>query len=490
LENVPLAGKKTQIPASKGQGAMDGTRYLESLRDGREIWVNGEKIQDVTTHPYFATVAKEIARLYDLQYDPATQDDMTYVNESGLRVSYSYLLPQSPEDLLARRRNTEVWARESFGMMGRFPDFCAAMIVGMYDVRAELAKINPAFATNIENYLHYARSHDLSISHGLHDPARDKSKRPEEDPDRCLRIVEERDDGLVVRGARFVTLGPLTNELIIAPTQILNEREGEFALWFALPVATPGVKLICREPLSRRQNPDDHLISMRFDEQDVIVIFDDVFVPRERVFLARDPEAANTLFRRRVMPWAGYVSGLQLLARMELLIGVGHLIAETGGMSDRPNIMLELGELVTYKQVFASILRAAEIDGTTTSGGHYAPARTLHLRSMIAQASERIVQILEHIGSSSLIFTASANDLNTPELQPFLEKYYSGKDTDAMTRQKLCKLGWELTGDSFGGRQQLYERLHSGSPDMITSNVYRLYDKTNAVAMVERLLDL
>ena len=471
-------------------GAMDGAGYLESLRDGREVWVNGEKVQDVTTHPCFASVAKEIARLYDLQHDPATRDTMTYEDEDGLRVSYSYLPPKSPEELLARRRNTEIWARESYGMMGRFPDFCAAMIVGMYDVRAELAEINPMFGPNIENYLRYARQHDLSLSHGLHDPAMDKSKRPEQDPDRCVRIVEERDNGIVVRGARFVTLGPLTNEVVIAPTQVFNEREAEFALWFAVPVATPGVKQICREPFTRYRNPEDHPVSTRFDEQDVMVIFDDVLVPWERVFLARDPEAANTLFRQRVMSWASYTSALQLLARLELMIGVGHLMAETVGMSGRPNIVQEMGELVTYKKMFESIIRAAEIDCTLSPGGHYALARTLHLRSMIGQTSERIVQILEHVGTSSLVFTAMAGDFDAPELKPFLDVYYSGKDTDARSRQKICKLAWELTGDSFGGRQQLYERLHSGSPEMIVSNVYRQYDKSNAVAMVKRLLDL
>jgi aromatic ring hydroxylase len=220
------------------------------------------------------------------------------------------------------------------------------------------------------------------------------------------------------------------------------------------------------------------------------MVFDDVLIPWERVFLMRDTHKANTLFRSRVMAWAGYASVLQLLARLELIIGVGHLMAETAGMSTRPNIILEMGELVSYKKMFESIIRAAEIDCDHTPGGHYALSNVPHLRSLIAHTSERIVQIIEHIGTSSLIFTAMSNDLKVPELKPILERYCAGKDTDAYVRQKICKLAWELTGDSFGGRQQLYERLHSGSPDMLMGNVYRQYDKSNAISMVKELLDL
>jgi 4-hydroxyphenylacetate 3-monooxygenase len=415
---------------------------------------------------------------------------MTYETEAGLRASYSYLAPKSAEDLLARRRNTEVWARESYGMMGRYPDFCAGIIVGMYDVRDELAKVKPEFGANITNYLAHARDHDLSLSHGLHDPAMDKSLRPRDDPDRCLRIVKERDDGIVVRGARFVTLGPLTNEVVIAPTYVLREDEAEFALWFAMPVATPGIKQICRTSFAQDRDPTDYPTSTRFDEQDSLVIFDDVLVPWERVFLANAPDQCNKLFRARVMTWASYASVLQLLARIELIIGVGHLLAKTSGTETRPGIIAEMGELVMYSQLFRSVIRAAEVDCVETPGGNISLGPAPHLRALITSTSERIVTILEHIGTSSLIFVPSAEDMAVPELRKYIEIYGRGKGVDADFRQRLCKLAWELTGDSFGGRQQLYERLHSGSPEAVIANVYHRYDTTNAVQMVEKLLSL
>jgi 4-hydroxyphenylacetate 3-monooxygenase oxygenase component len=467
----------------------DGRSYLESLRDGREVWVHGERVRDVTNHPAFAAVCREIARIYDLQSAPGTRDAMTYLDENGVRVSYSYLMPTSPDDLLRRRRNGEIWARESFGMLGRYPDFCAAMTVGFADVRDELARVDEAFAENVMRYHRAASEKDLCLSHGLHDPAMDKSLRPEQDPDRCLRIVKELDSGFVVRGARMVTLGALSNEILIAPTYPLNEREADHAIWFAIPVSAPGLRQICRAPFAPNRNGFDHPVSTRFDEPDTLAVFDDVLVPWDRVFLARQPLLAGQLFRSRVMAWASYAAAVQLLAKLELFIGVGHMMAATCGMAERPNVLAELGELVTYAQVFQSIVRAAEVDCQKTPGGHIAPGSLIHQRAFITLVSERIVSILEHIGTSSLIFVPTAEDFQVPELAPFVDLYGKGKNFSAVDRAKLCRLAWELTGDSFGGRQQLYERLHSGDPATIIAAVYQRYDKTKAVDIVKQLLE-
>jgi aromatic ring hydroxylase len=287
----------------------------------------------------------------------------------------------------------------------------------------------------------------------------------------------------------MVTLGALSNEILVAPTYPLNEREADHAIWFAIPAAAPGLRQVCRAPFAPGRNGFDHPMSTRFDEPDTLAIFDDVLVPWERVFLARQPLAAGQLFRSRVMPWASYAAAVQLLAKLELFIGVGHLMATTCGMSDRPNVLAELGELATYAQVFQSIVRAAEVDCQTTPGGHVAPGSLIHQRAFIALVSERLVSILEHLGTSSLIFIPTAEDFRVPELEKHLDLYGRGKDFSAIDRAKLCRLAWELTGDSFGGRQQLYERLHSGDPATIIAAVYQRYDKTNAVDIVKRLLE-
>lgn len=484
---VTTAANRAPQTKPLGPGALDGRRYLDSLRDGREVWLNGEKIKDVAAHPLFRGMAEELARLYDLQHAAATRDQMTFVNDNGVRVSYSYLEPRSREDLLLRRRNAEIWSRESYGLMGRYPDFCAAITVGFKDAGDELAKIDPAFAKHAAWHHQFASENDLCLGHGLHDPNMDKTLRPEQDPDRCLRIVKEKDGGIVVRGARFVTLAPFSHEMQIAPTYVLNEREANMALWFAIQSNAPGLKILCREPFSGR-NSFDHPASSRFEEQDALVVFDDVFVPWERVFLARQPLLANRLFRSRVMAWAAHAGAVQQLAHLDMFVGVSHLMAKVGGIDNRPHVQTLLGELITYKAVLDAVLRDAETNYVTTPNGLVAPGPLLHQRTFTTLVSERIGNILEHIGSSGLIFQPTAKDFESAELRPLLDLYYRGRNTTAVERTKLSKLAWEMTGDSFGGRQQLYERLHSGDPNTLLAALYQRYDHSRPVAMVNKLL--
>lgn len=478
----------SSVTPQSAPGIMTGARYIESLRDGREVWLHGERIADVTKHPAFANVIRTIADLYDLQHQSPTQDVMTYVDADGVRGSVSYLPPTSPAELLTRRRNTELWTERSFGMLGRLPDFCAAMIVGYYDARNELNALHPGFGDNAARYLTFARHNDLALSHGLHDPHMDKTLRPKQDPDRCLRIVRERDDGVVVRGARFCTLGPLSNEVVVSPTYVLADDEPEFAIWFTCPVNLPGIRQICRDPFTLHPQTADHPLSTKYDEQDVLLIFDDVLIPWERIFLMRKPKEANQLFRSRVMAWAGYASVLQLIARLELIIGTAHLLAETGGIANRPHVMLEMGELVSYAGMFKGMLRAAEVDCVKTPGGHYMLGDTAHIRPLITLTSERIVSIFEHVATSAPVFTPTAEDFDVPELRPLIDIYGRGKGVDASYRHRLCRLAWDLAVDSFGGRQQLYERLHSGSPEVLVSAAYQRYDKTKGIAMVKQLI--
>ena len=473
---------------TRGTGAMTGAQYLESLRDDREVWLGGERVRDVTTHPAFASVCQSLAAVYDAQCDPATRDAMTYALPDGRRVSYSYLLPTTGAELLQRRRNAEAWAAATFGMIGRFPDFCAALVVGLYDIPGTARRARPEFAANVVAYHRFAQEHDLSLSHALHDPTMDKSQRPEQDPDRCIRVVAERDDGIVVRGARpLTTFTPFSNEILVYPMTVLNAREPEFAVWFAVPIATPGLKVLCRETYTRHRTTLDHPLSVRFDEQDATVIFDDVLVPWERVFLANDPARANAL-RLPLFKWAGYSSLTRMLVKLDLMIGTAHLMAATSGADGSPHVQEELGELIMYTEMCRSALRGAELDCNTTPGGLTAPSDVYHIRTFMASAAEHLVDLLRHIGTSAQLGTPMDADFDVPELLPYLERYYRGRNMSARERVRLCKLAWELTGDSFAGRQTLYERLHHGDPVRNVAIVYQAYDKSRAVALVERLL--
>jgi len=471
----------------RGKGIMTGAQFLESLRDGRQVWFEGQKVEDVTTFEPFKGLCASLAHLYDLQHEAATQGDMTFVDENGVRCSAGYRVPDTKEALLHRRKNHEVWSRETFGLMGRNPDFCSAIVMGFYDVRDELAKINPMFKTNVENYLQYARTHDLCLSHGLHDPNMDKTFRPEQDPDRCLRIIEEREDGVIVRGLRYATLAPFSNECLVYPTYALNENENEFGIWFAIPMNAPGVKIVCRESYAKGRTETDDPIGVRFDEQDASVIFDDVFVPWSRVFLANDAGACRRLIGR-AMTWVQMSAAVSVMARYELTVGVACLVAETGGIANRPRVKEELAELISYSEMQRLAFEACFDRPVQTPSGLWTSMPSMSRRIFDILISERVNTLLEHVGTGSLVFNQTQADLEVPELKKLLAIYGRGKDIDASTRQRLVRVAWQLAGGTFGSRQQLYERLHSGDPYVLMGRAYDMYNKSRAYNAVNRLL--
>ncbi|MCP5381600.1 MAG: hypothetical protein H6912_04460 [Kordiimonadaceae bacterium] len=473
----------------KGKGVKNGAEFLESLRDDRVVFYKGERVKDVTTHPIFSKMAHKIAESYDKQHEPEYQDKMSFIDEDGIRCSYSYAVPDTKEILAAKRTNTDVWVNDAMGMLGRLPDFVAGMTVGMYDIRHELAKLNPEFGQNAADYLKFARQNDLCLSHGLHDPCMDKSLRPSQDPDRCVRVVKERDDGIIVRGARFNTFGLYSNEIMICPTYGFKEDEKEFAIWFTVPCDAPGLSQIAREAHGGR-NPLDHPASAVYDEVDSLIIFDDVFIPWERIFLYREPLKANQLFRSNVMTWASFAGGSLTILRLEILCAIAEMLAKTSGVINRPEVIAKLGEMCTYMGAIKSSFELSMIKATKTAAGNYKPALAPERRSFTTMVSERFIELIEHIGTSSLIFLPTAEDWNNPEIKEYLDVYMRGKDSSPMDRHKLCKFAWDLSGDGYGARQQMYERLHSGDPNVMVANAWRNTDLSHARSLIADFLEL
>jgi 4-hydroxyphenylacetate 3-monooxygenase len=166
-----------------GPGAMTGARYIESLRDGREVWLDGKRVDDVTTHPAFKDMIKSLADVYDLQNSPEYRDEMTYVDpESGVRTSLSWLLPTSFEDSARKRRNSQLWNKFTWGQLGRSPDILAPFICNMVPRREQFSQFKNDhcdFGENILNYYRYCRDNDLFLTHALGDPQVDRSTQPQ-----------------------------------------------------------------------------------------------------------------------------------------------------------------------------------------------------------------------------------------------------------------------------------------------------------------------
>ena len=308
-----------------------GAAYLESLRDGREVWFNGDKVKDVTAHPVLRRCAHTIARLYDLQRDPHYADMLTFTSAEGKQESMGYFIPRSPEDLRRLRTYYELITVKTGGLLGRFSSLITLWHAYSMDPVWVYQQYNLTWLENMRRFWHWCVKNDPWVSGAFHGPSGDRSKpvSEQEDLDAYLRIVEKRSDGIVVNGYKAATLAPFANEIYVVPWAFLREQEGDWALACCIPANTPGVKMICREPLTSSESPFEYPLSLFFDEIDAHVIFDHVFVPKDRIFCAGEPKVLEEVhLKARVggrlapgtIPYVAWFTPLQFMVRLKLML--------------------------------------------------------------------------------------------------------------------------------------------------------------------------
>lgn len=462
-----------------------GKQYVEALRDGRRVFQGGRRIEDVPSHPGFAGTIRTLAKLYDMQHSPEHAAIMT-AKWQDERISYSYLPPANAEDLAAKRRNIELWADETLGQMGRYPDFCSELAVGLLDASDWLSEADPRFGANARAYHRRAATQDLCLTHALGDQFYDRSKRvlDQPDPDLILHVVRETAEGPIVRGLRnLATLAPLSDEALVYPNRPREADEADYAIAFAIPMNAPGLSIICRDLYAEHADPERLPLTARFDEADATLIFDDVLVPWERVFVYRNPEMAGQ-FHRRLSIWAGYSTLLRLLVRLEVFIGVATLLTQWAGRPDGASQVL-LGRLIEDVEVLRACLTQAEANAYTTPGGHLAPRLSEAYRLHGIEASDRAARILQDLLTSSLVLTGGASDLASPEIGPYVERFFRNQAPSTRDHLRLLAMAADLVQSAFGARNQLYERLQSGEPDTTRRRLAGRYDTS---PMTERVL--
>ncbi|GHJ38960.1 4-hydroxyphenylacetate 3-hydroxylase family protein [Streptomyces sp. TS71-3] len=476
--------------AVEPHGALNGARYLASLDDGRNVWLDGERIKNVVDHPAFTGSVREMARLLDLQHHPGHRDLLTVTDqESGLRIGRGYHPPRTLDELTAARRAAAVWMRESWGQHGRAPAFMASIAVGLHDFRHRLETSRPGFGGHAETWYRFMAERDLLLTHALGDPQIDRGASPVDHPDHALRILEEGTDGIVVRGAKqLTTLAPFAHEVLVYLSASFAQRGAEeFVVWFALPIATPGLHVLCREPFGGGGHGQAHPFASRFDEQDAMLFFDDVRVPWERVFLMHDAALAREGLGR-INAWSQYIGQVRYQERLRTLLGVGTLLAEAIGVSGFRGIQEDLGELTGYVEILDHFLAAGEATAHRTDSGLLAPGPTPAAAVWAASVAGRAVDIVRTIGQSGPLMQPTENDLRNPELRPFLDRWMHGKDIGAAEKSRLFRLAWDLTSDGFGQRQHLYEYVHRGDLARNRINLFHRHDQTDVRERIQALI--
>jgi aromatic ring hydroxylase len=460
------------------------------LRDGREIWLDGERIEDVTTHPVTRRSIDAIAHLYDLHHDPQYQDILTSPHPAGGLMSTTFLVPKSTEDLKKRRRMTEILTMECAGQLDRGPEFVPTLLIGLAEQRDAIAKIKLRYAENLVNYIDYIRDHDLALCNVFTDPSIDRSKPPrlQEDPDRYLHVVKRTDQGMVVRGAKPAATGcSQANEIAVHTIWPLTAEERDYAVIFATPIATPGLKFVLREPVGAGRSPFDRPVSSRFDEPDALAIFDDVFIPWDRVFVAGEIELIDIL-RAATFSMAGHPLLVKTAVRAEMIFGIGCMLAEFSGHTKTPGVQALLHELAVISQTLKGMVVAAEAEPTFTKHGVALPNQcTIPAgRAYGIENFPRAIHILQELSGPAVVFAPTEKDFACQAIRPYIDKYYCGPNVPAIDKARLLKLAWEFAGDSFGGRQILLQIFQGGTLHLNKMMAFFNTNKANAMNMAKK----
>jgi anthranilate 3-monooxygenase (FAD) / 4-hydroxyphenylacetate 3-monooxygenase len=475
-----------------------GREYMEGLRQRpREVWVNGERIKDVTAHPPFQRPIHSIAKLFDLQNDPAHRDTMTYVvPETGERAGMSYSIPRSYEDVVKRRQAFRLWAEATFGLMGRTPDFLNCTLAAFADAADVFERGGKQFATNVGRYYEYARSNDLMLTHALVPPQNDRSAGPggQSQPFLHMGVVRETPEGPILRGARMLaTLGPIADELLVYNLPGLQPGEETHAVVFAIPIDTPGLRQVCRPPYDRGDlDAADHPLASRFEECDSLLIFDDVLVPWERVFLYKDVALSNALYPdTNLRQYTGHQSAVRALVKLELVTGVAMAVAHAVKADAHLHVQEMLGECINYVEIVKSCISRAETEFETTARGTVRPRfqPLMTLRTYLPKVYPRVIEVLQTIGAGGLMMMPSAADFESA-IAGDVNTYFQGAGASAIERTRIFKVAWDLAGEAFGSRQLQYERYFNGDPVRTTASNFLFYDKAVCEDLVNRALAL
>ncbi|CAN7784095.1 4-hydroxyphenylacetate 3-monooxygenase [Caballeronia sp. LjRoot34] len=475
----------------------DGSRHLASLKDGRDVYINGGRVDDVTTHAAFRNSVQTAASLYDFQAAPENIDLMTYVSpDTHDRVNRAWQLPTCYRELVERRNALEQWSEVHFGFLGRSPDHVACCISGMYMGIDLFEQYDKRRAQAVREYYRYARDNDLYLSYVIVNPQADQSRATHEqaDPYLTLGVVDEDAQGITVRGAKMLaTAGIMSNELFVGCVQPMRAGDERYAVSFAVPMNTKGLRIVSRKSYEESATSVfDNPLSSHFDENDAIVYFDDVKVEWDRVFVNQDIEMTHKQFHDiPVHVYQNYQCQIRLLVKMRFLAALGKKMTEVNGTNNFPQVKETLGQLAAEVGLVEGLMYGMEAKGQMASG-YFMPDRALLYSAQVLtqQLYPKVIHVLRELaGGGMIMLPSSVEDFANPMLAEIIYKTQKSSSVSPEERVKFFKLAWDAVGSEFGSRHLQYEMFYNGANFVTRANAYRTFDWTNGAALLNRLLN-
>jgi aromatic ring hydroxylase len=463
-------------------GIRSPEEYIAGLRDERTVFQGGKRVEDVTAHPVLGICAEHGSSIFRL----AQQDDLRdlFVVSEGEGAPYSryFEFCKSAEDLLRRTELIEKTTEGARSVLNIIKAIGSDALSALTVISHHLDKAKSTdYSSRVAAFLDHCRAGDLSLAVAQTDVKGERSKRPhqQEDPDLYVRIVDRQEKGIVVRGAKaHTTMGPVVDEIIVLPTRAMTEQDSDYAVAFALPVATDGLKLICRPTTHRDQSAFDYPISRHHIETESVTVFEDVFVPWDRVFLSGEWDYAGAL--------AGLFARFHRFTAIsykpptgDMFVGAAQLIAEANGVGSSGHVREKIARLITYTEIIRACTKAAALDCEPMEPGIMAP-NSVYLnvgKHYFASHFHEASRILQDVAGGLVITQPSEEDFRNPEVHGLLDKYLKGAPSVTTERRiQLFNLIKDLTASEFGGYNYVVSLHGEGSLEAQTLTTYRDYD--------------
>jgi 4-hydroxyphenylacetate 3-monooxygenase len=474
-----------------------GAEYLEAIRDSRRLYLDGELVPDVITHPGFAGVTQTVASIYDL-IAADTDGLLTFTApETGRLASRAWMIPRSYGDLVARRKALKRIADCTFGLLGRGPEHVAGFLSAFASSRDVFARGGEQFAENVVRFYQEARDNSWYVSYVIVPPQIDRSRaaHEQEDPHLYAGVVVERDSGIVIRGAQMLGTGAaLSDYILLSCIHPLRPGDEAYAISVAVPTGAEGVKLYCRRAYATAASSTfDYPLTSRFDESDCFVVFDDVLVPWDRVFVYRDIDVVRAQFFETGAHMLGNSQAqIRFWAKLQFIVGLASSIARMNRVDAQPQVQQALGQMAAYAAMVEGLVRAHEAHCDIDRNGMARPGRAEIYANMTFQSQiyPTLLNMLRDLAGGGLLqLPSSAADFANPEEAADISRYIQSPGVPAVERVKLLKLAWDIVGSEFASRHHQYEMFYAGAPHMVKGFMYRNYDFAASEELVRQALE-
>jgi 4-hydroxyphenylacetate 3-monooxygenase len=471
-----------------------GSQYLDSIRDGREVYINGERVKDVTQHAMMKPLVDIRARIYDMQHADRSRELLAYA-QHGEWHAIANKLPRVPADWADKRRATDTVLDAIGGVVTRVGDETVGEMWSLFDGQSVLNEVDPQFSVNIRTHIDAVLHRDPFHVSANTDPKGDRSKPPQEqDPDMLLHVVRETDAGIVVRGAKYETAAPYANQAFVKPTNANwgNSALSDYALGFICDLGSANLKFICRTGFAGRAPPEDYPLSNKFDEVDALVIFDDVLIPWENVLFYRHTKAA-AFIRATLHRYSAFAFVQRNLRLADMMIGAALFNVRQTGLDKQQAVQEKLAELAVYREGINAHLTASIALAQKSPAGLLMPNQSLLYTGRVLACSQlhHMMHIARELCGGQICVTPDKATFDSPATKPWLDKFYSvNENWMAEDRRKLLAFARDLLNSDYAGHRLTFQLFAQSPPFAHLAAVYRNFDWESPLEFVRQAAGL